>query len=92
MTPKPDHPKAGELPRLLPSDRQVKRQQTRSRGGRYAKMNRCELCKRPAGDAHAEYYSDDRCNTLGHGLCLCAKCCALVNKLPDDAYLEVFAL
>lgn len=66
-------------------------EQKRNRG-KFGKGYRCELCDKPAGKGAGEagYYSDDRCNTLGPGLVLCAKCCDKVSKLDDAEYMKAF--
>lgn len=63
--------------------KQAKRQSTREGNGRYAKLNPCECCGRSAG---ADYCSDDRCNTTGHGLILCAKCCGNLSTMDDAQF------
>jgi hypothetical protein len=48
---------------------QSQRQQTRT-AGRYARMNRCEVCERALG---ADYCSDGRTCEQGAGLVLCSR-------------------
>ena len=66
------------------TDAQVTRQKTRSDlSGKYTKLNPCEGCGKSAG---ANYYSDERCNTLVKGLVLCCKCATRLAKLSDAEY------
>ena len=67
-----------------PTQAQVTRQETRSSAsGMYTKLNPCEGCGKSAG---ADYYSDERCNTLINGLVLCSKCATKLAKLSDAEY------
>jgi hypothetical protein len=67
---------------------QIDRDETRSEStGRFTKLNPCEVCDKSAG---ANYYSDDRCNTTGFGLCLCKRCAKKLGQMTDSEYLAVF--
>jgi hypothetical protein len=55
--------------------------------GKFDRLNPCELCKKSAGD---NYFSDERCNTLGPGLVLCQKCANKVYPLDDVTFLKAF--
>ena len=49
---------------------------------------RCELCNLDAG---ADYYSDSRCNTLGVGVVLHARCAVVLAPLPDASVVALLA-
>lgn len=44
------------------------------------------ICERCGCDATADYYSDERCNTAGIGVCLCEVCAKLTATLSDEAF------
>lgn len=63
--------------------------QANRRNGKYANMNRCELCGKHLGE---DYRSDLRVNSPEwgtHGLVLCGKCCVKLNGMPDHEALEL---
>lgn len=68
--------------------RQSARQDAREqKSGRYRTLNPCERCKKSSG---ADYYSDERCNTIGPGLILCGGCAELLAAVPDSEYESHF--
>lgn len=68
--------------------KQRERQETREGGGRYSRLNPCEMCGKSAG---ADHYSDERCNRLTKGLVLCAKCIdKAATETTDAGYLALF--
>jgi hypothetical protein len=71
--------------------RQSDRQSLRERDGRYAEMNRCEVCDKPAGDKSQEYYSHALCNTLGVGVVLCRKHANATQDATTEAQFWIFA-
>jgi hypothetical protein len=66
---------------------QSDRQRTRT-NGKYSKGNQCECCKKPVG--FTNYYSDERCNSTGLGVCLCKKCATKLADVSDAEYLAAF--
>jgi hypothetical protein len=66
---------------------QSDRQRTRT-NGKYSKGNRCEACNKPVG--FTNYWSDERCNSTGLGVCLCKKCATKLADVSDAEYLAAF--
>ncbi len=64
---------------------QADRQKARKSGGRYAKLNPCNVCGKSAG---ADFCSYERATYVVP--CICDRCTVKADKLTDDAACVTF--
>ena len=52
-------------------------------GGKYAKVNPCQICGKSAGINYFSHPLTDTGDWHDHGICLCKKCADATNHITD---------